>query len=114
MDKQLLKYSGSKSTMTMIALLTLGQGVAILYQAVLLSAAITDMFKGAAWTAVLPFLLYFGVAFVIRHALQWGKERISYRFAEKTSLELQKTFINRLFDLGTHTVRKQGTGNIVT
>lgn len=114
MDKQLLKYSGSKSTMTMIALLTLGQGVAVLYQAVFLSAAITDMFKGAAWTAVLPFLLYFGVAFVIRHALQWGKERISYRFAEKTSLELQKTFINRLFDLGTHTVRKQGTGNIVT
>lgn len=114
MDKQLFKYSGSKGTMTIIALLTLGQGVAIIYQAVFLAAAITKMFEGTAPKAVLPLLLSFGGVFALRHALQWMKERIAYRFAEKTSLELQRTFINRLFDLGSHTVRKQGTGNLVT
>lgn len=114
MDRQLFQYSGSKGTMTIIALLAFGQGVAIIYQAIFLSKAITDMFHGAAWTAVLPFLFYFGIAFAIRHILQWVKDRIAYKFAEKTSLELQNTFINKLFDLGTHTIRKQGTGNIVT
>lgn len=114
MDKQLFKYNGSKGTMIIIALLTLGQGVAIVYQAVFLAAAITKMFEGTAPKAVLPLLLSFGGVFALRHILQWLKERIAYRFAEKTSLELQKTFIDRLFDLGSHTVRKQGTGNLVT
>ena len=112
MDRQLFQYSGSKGTMTIIALLAFGQGVAIIYQAIFLSKAITDMFHGAAWTAVLPFLFYFGIAFAIRHILQWVKDRIAYKFAEKL-LSNCKTHLLTNFGFRYNTP-KTGTGNIVT
>jgi ATP-binding cassette subfamily C protein CydD len=100
--------------MLIIGFLSVIQGIAIIFQAVFLSAAITNMFKGAAFSAVLPFLAYFAGVFTLRHFMQWVKERISFRFAEKTSLQLQNTFIKKLFELGPHAVGKHGSGNLIT
>lgn len=114
MDKHLLRYEGSKPVMALIGLLTLGQAVVIVIQAMYLSKAITDMFQGAAWSAALPSLLIFLAAHMLRHFLQWGKERVAYRFADRTALTMQQSLMQKVFELGPRSIGKHGSGNIIT
>ncbi|MDQ0156235.1 thiol reductant ABC exporter subunit CydD [Robertmurraya andreesenii] len=114
MDKQLLRYEGSKKTMFIIGLLTVFQSVFIILHAVFLSTAITKLFKGAAVNAVLPFLFGFGGFFFLRHLLQWTKERMAYRFAETTALSYQTLLLEKLFRLGPRGVGRHGSGSVIT
>ncbi len=114
MDKQLLRYEGSKKTMFIIGLLTVFQSVFIILHAVFLSTALTKLFKGAAVNAVLPLLLGFGGFFFLRHLLQWAKERMAYRFAETTALSYQTLLLEKLFRLGPRGVGRHGSGSVIT
>ncbi|RKQ33160.1 thiol reductant ABC exporter subunit CydD [Oceanobacillus halophilus] len=114
MDKLLLTYKGIKKILLMIGVLTFLQGVIIVLQAIYLSKSITALFHGTAWTAVLPYLFYFAALFLLRHFLQWIKERVSYNFAEKTAMEKQSQLLQKLFEIGPHAVSKHGTGNMIT
>lgn len=114
MDKQLFRYKGSKKTMFAMGVLTVGQGIAIILQALYLSKAITHLFKGAAVNAVLPLLFGFLAFFVLRHLLQWAKERIAYRFAEKTAVQYQSRLISKLFAIGPRSIGRHGSGSMIT
>lgn len=114
MDKHLLRYKGSKWTILLISILTVGQGIAIIFQAVFLAKAISDMFHGAAPNAALPFFFGFLCAFFLRYLFQWGKERISYRFAEKTSDQLQSLLMEKIIHIGPRGIGILGSGNLVT
>ncbi len=114
MDKQLLQYEGSKKTMALVGLLTLGQAISIIVQALYLSKAITMMFQGATWTAAFSSLLIFFVAHLIRNFLQWGKERIAYHFADRTASSLQQQLVEKTFELGPRSIGKHGSGNMIT
>lgn len=114
MDKHLFQLAGVKKNMFIIGLLTVVQSISVIFQALFLSSAITSLFKGTAYTAVLPSLILFGVFLFLRYFLQWTKERISYRFAEETSLQYQNLLIEKLFSLGPRTIGKHGTGSVVT
>ncbi|MEK3889985.1 thiol reductant ABC exporter subunit CydD [Bacillus sp. FSL K6-3431] len=114
MDKHLLHYKGSKSVMALVGLLTVVQAVAIIVQALYLSKAITQMFHGTAWSAVLPSFFIFLGAHISRHFLQWGKERVTYRFADLTALEFQQLLIRQVFKLGPRSIGKHGSGSLIT
>lgn len=114
MDKQLFRYVGSKKIMFSLGILTVGQGFAIILQAYYLSKAITELFKGAAVNAVLPLLFSFLAFFILRHLLQWVKERIAYRFAEKTSIHYQSLLVRKLFTLGPRSIGRHGSGSMIT
>lgn len=114
MDKQLISYSGIKKLFCIISVLTIVQCFTIILQAIYLSKIITSMFQGTVWTAVLPYFFMFICLFATRHLLQWLKERLSYRFAEKTAFSLQKKLLSKLFEIGPNKVSKNGTGNIIT
>lgn len=114
MDKQLFRYVGSKKMMFSLGLLTVGQGFAIILQAYYLSMAITELFKGAAANAVLPLLFSFLAFFILRHLLQWAKDRIAYHFAEKTSIHYQSLLIRKLFTLGPRSISRHGSGSMIT
>ena len=114
MDKQLFHYKGIKTHMFIVGILTVCQTIAIISQALLLATAITDMFKGTATTAVLPYFFGFAGVFIVRHFIQWVKERLSFRFAEKTSFDLQNLLIRKLFELGPRGIGKNGSGNMIT
>ena len=114
MDKQLFHYKGIKTHFFIIGILTVCQTIAIVFQAQLLATAITDMFKGTATTAVLPYFFAFAGVFIVRHFIQWVKERLSFRFAEKTSFDLQNLLIRKLFELGPRGIGKNGSGNMIT
>lgn len=114
MDKQLFRYKGSKTHMFLVAILTIGQGIVTIFQAVFLATAITKMFNGTAATAVLPFFLGFAGTFVFRHLIQWSKGRLSFHFAERTSSEIQSLLIRKLFELGPRGIGTNGSGNMIT
>lgn len=114
MDKQLLQYKGSKQVMALVGLLTLGQAISIIVQAIYLSKAITMMFQGASWKAAISSLLIFFAAHLVRNFLQWGKERLASRFADQTALSLQQQLIEKTFELGPRSVGKHGSGNMIT
>lgn len=111
---KLLHYKGSKSLMLVVGILTIIQSLTIIFQAIYLSDAIVKMYKGTAWSAVLPSFYLFIGAYLLRHFLQWGKERLSYQFADKTSLHLQQQLVRKLFELGPRKIGKQGSGNMIT
>ncbi|MGG0717224.1 thiol reductant ABC exporter subunit CydD [Robertmurraya massiliosenegalensis] len=100
--------------MFLLGILTLGQGITIILQAVYLSEAITKLFKGAATIAVLPSLCSFAVFFVLRYFFQWLKERISYQFAERTSVQYQMKLVKKIFTLGPRKIGKIGSGSLIT
>lgn len=114
MDKHLFHYKGIKQHMFIVGILTVLQGSMIVFQAVLLAAAITNMFNGTATSAVLPYFAGFAAAFLARHFLQWLKERIAFRFAEKTSFAYQSILIKQMFQLGPRGIGKNGSGNMIT
>lgn len=114
MDKQLFHYKGIKPHMFIVGILTVCQGIAIIFQAIFLATAITNMFNGTASTAVLPYFFGFIAVFFIRQLMQWVKERLSFRWAEKTSFNIQNLLIRKLFELGPRGIGKNGSGNMIT
>ncbi|OAK71946.1 thiol reductant ABC exporter subunit CydD [Lederbergia galactosidilytica] len=114
MDKHLLHYKGSKRLIFIIGVLTVIQTIILIVQAHYLASAIVKMYEGTAWNAVLPLLGIFIGAFVLRHFLQWVKEKWTYRFAEDTANDYQKALVKKLFALGPRMIGKEGTGHLVT
>lgn len=114
MDKQLLRFEGSKQVMALVGLLTFGQAIAIIFQAMYLSKAITMMFQGAAVSAALSALFIFLAAHITRHFLQWGKEKIAYRFADRTALSLQQQLVDKVFQIGPRSIGEHGSGRLIT
>ena len=114
MDKQLFHYKGSKVLMLVVGMLTVAQAITIIFQAIYLSEAIVKMFKGTAWSAVFPSFYGFIVTFMLRHFLQWAKEKLAYRFADKTSLHVQQLLVRKLFELGPRSIGQHGSGNMIT
>lgn len=114
MFKGLFNYKGSKKLMFIIGIVTILQAMAIIGQAVFLSAATTNLFHGSAPLTVLPLLLGFLLFFILRHLLKWLIGKISYGFADKTSSEVEERLVQKIFLLGPRTIGKRGSGNTVT
>ncbi|ARD47145.1 thiol reductant ABC exporter subunit CydD [Sporosarcina sp. P33] len=114
MDKYLLQYKGSKRVMALIGLLTAVQSIAIVFQAIYLAKAITQLFQGADWSEALRSFVVFIAANSLRHFFQWAKERMAYRFADQTAKEYEQQLLKKIFDLGPRAVGKYGSGHLVT
>ncbi|MDV6378106.1 thiol reductant ABC exporter subunit CydD [Sporosarcina sp. GW1-11] len=114
MDKYLLQYKGSKQVLALIGLLTAVQSIAIVFQAIYLAKAITQLFQGADWSEALRSFVIFVVVNSVRHLIQWGKERISYRFADQTAKEYEQQLLRKIFAIGPQAVGKYGSGHLVT
>lgn len=114
MDKHLFHYKGIKLHMLIVGILTVLQGITIIYQAVLLATAITNMFNGTASSAVLPYFWGLAAVFLFRHLLQWLKERIAFHFGEQTASKYQASLIRTFFELGLRKIGKNGSGNMIT
>lgn len=104
----------NKKVVFLLGMLTIGQGISIILQAINLSKMITNLFEGAAIDAVLPSLFSFAMFFMLRYLLQWLKERISYRIAEKTSEEYRIQLTRKIFTLGPRKISENGSGSLIT
>jgi len=114
MDKSLLTYKGIKVLLTGLAVLTALQGLFIIVQAYFLADAITSLFQGALFETAAKQLGYFFVALVLRQTLTFLKNRLTYRFACNTSVQLRESVLKKLFQLGPQFMKEEGSGQTVT
>ncbi|MDW0110397.1 thiol reductant ABC exporter subunit CydD [Sporosarcina aquimarina] len=114
MDRHLLQYSGSKKTFLLVGILTVVQAAFIILQALSLSSAITRMFQGLEWKGTVISLAVFFVAHVIRHSLQWGKERVALKFADSIARSYQDQLAEALLRDGTGMIARYGSGSLLT
>lgn len=114
MDKRLLKYNGVKTVLTVLAVLTLGQSIAIVYGAVSLANVVAALFAGAPVVEQTEALASFFIAFITRHGASFLQQKAAERFAEKTGTNLRNLLMEHLFQNGFWRARSEGSGNLVT
>jgi ATP-binding cassette, subfamily C, bacterial CydD len=114
MDKRLFSYTGIKPVLAGMAVLTVLQGFTIIIQAYFLADSISSLFGGDLFRTVMKKLTYFFLALVIRQVLTFLKNKIAYRFAVNTSVELRESVLKKLFQLGPRFVTAEGSGQTVT
>ncbi|ATO44606.1 thiol reductant ABC exporter subunit CydD [Loigolactobacillus coryniformis] len=113
-DKRLLRLSGTKKVLLMLAGLTVLQAFMILFQGKFLAQAIVNSWRLKALVWLYQPMLFFFLALLGRHLLNWLKSHVLDRYASQASADLQQRLLTKLFHLGPSLVAKQGTGNMVT
>jgi ATP-binding cassette subfamily C protein CydD len=114
MDKSLFSYTGIKPILAGLTVLTILQGVAIIFQAYFLADSISSLFGGDLFRHVIAKLSIFFLALIIRQVLTFVKKKIAYRFAVNTSVHVRESVLKKLFLLGPGFVREEGSGQTVT
>lgn len=114
MDKSLFSYKGIKGLLLVLVLLTSLQAIMIILQAYYLAHSISSLFGGDSFHTVWKELLYFFLALIIRQTLKIVKEKLVYRFATRTSVDLRASVLQKLFQLGPRFVKEEGSGQTVT
>jgi ATP-binding cassette subfamily C protein CydD len=114
MDRELLSYKGAKPLFALTALLTVIQGLCIILQAVFLGRVVSGLFSGKQIASVSSDLLLFFVVLIFRHSTVFIIKQTCYRFADRTSSALRRSFLSKLFELGPKSARKEGTGALVS
>ncbi|MCL6456728.1 MAG: thiol reductant ABC exporter subunit CydD [Gorillibacterium sp.] len=114
MGKGLMNYKGIRLVMMMLAVLAIGQTVTIILQAKWLAEIISALFAGEPLREQYGKSLLFLLVFIARHAIWMLQQKIAYQFAEKTASDQRRKLLDRLFKLGPHFAKQQGTGSMVT
>lgn len=114
MDKTLLSYKGIKPVLAGLAILTAIQSIIIIIQAYFLADAISSLFGGDLFAIVFKKLAIFFIAIVVRQLINILKKNMAYRFAARTSEGFRKSLLQKLFQLGPHFVKEEGSGQTVT
>ena len=114
MDKSFFSYQGIKPVLGWLAVLTVIQGLMIIIQAYFLADSISSLFGGDLFRDVSKKLAFFVLALLFRQGLTFLKKKLAYQFAVKTSVDLRKTAIEKLFQLDPRFVREEGSGQTVT
>ncbi|MEO3947037.1 thiol reductant ABC exporter subunit CydD [Gorillibacterium sp. CAU 1737] len=114
MGKDLMKFKGIRPVMALLALLTLGQAIAIILQAKWLAEGISGLFAGESVQEQYGVSLLFLLAFGGRHVLGVLQQKVAYRYAETTAAGLRRELMDKLFRLGPRFTSKRGSGGLVT
>ena len=113
-NKEILSIKGIKVTMSILFVVSLLQGLAIIIQAIYLGKGITNLFNGEKLSEqLIPFLL-FAIAFLGRHLLTFIRDKWMDRFASESGTSIRKELLEKLFDLGPRFTQSEGTGSLVT
>jgi len=97
-----------------LALLAVVEGIFIIIQAQFMSVAIVGLWQLHQLGTILQPMLIFAVAWTGRQLLVVIKNRLMYPVVEKTTGDLRRQVMQKLYRLGPSYVAKTGTGNVVT
>lgn len=109
-----MKIAGIKPVMAILALLTLGQSFAIIWQAKWLAEVVSALFAGAKLQEQAGGAGLFLLAFLVRQGCGMLQQRTAYAFAQGTGQTLRERVLEKLFQLGPRFAGTEGTGNLVT
>ncbi|RRK09824.1 thiol reductant ABC exporter subunit CydD [Lactiplantibacillus garii] len=113
-DPALFKLPGMRRLTVLLALLAVVEGLCIIAQAYFLSLAIVGLWQLHSLSSIVQPMLIFALAWVGRQLLVVVKNRLMYPMVEKTSGDLRRQVMQKLYQLGPSYVAKTGTGNVVT
>ncbi|MCH1641893.1 thiol reductant ABC exporter subunit CydD [Paenibacillus timonensis] len=114
MGRGLMKITGIKPVMAIMALLTLVQSFAIIWQAKWLAEIVSALFAGAKLQEQAGGAGLFLLAFIVRQGCGMLQQKTAYAFAEETGRTLREQVLEKLFQLGPRFAGTEGTGNLVT
>lgn len=109
-----MKITGIKPVMAIMALLTLVQSFAIIWQAKWLAEIVSALFAGAKLQEQAGGAGLFLLAFIVRQGCGMLQQKTAYAFAEETGRTLREQVLEKLFQLGPRFAGTEGTGNLVT
>lgn len=113
-NKDILQIKGIKGTMAFLMIVSILQGVALIFQAIYLAKGITNLFNGEKLNdQLLPFLLFIA-AYLFRQLAIFIRDKWMDRFALQAGTSLRKDLLDKLFDLGPSFTQSEGTGSLVT
>src|SRR5690625_7302176 len=92
--KGLPTYPGSKPLYISLGFLSLFEAVSIVFQAIFLGKAITNLFHGVPFSEILLDVTYFFIAFLSRHGLTLIQQRLAERFSEQMGRKLRKDLVD--------------------
>lgn len=113
-DPALFKLPGMRRLAVILALLAVIEGIFIIIQAQFMSVAIVGLWHLQQLGTILQPMLIFAVAWTGRQLLVVIKNRLMYPVVEKTTGDLRRQVMQKLYRLGPSYVAKTGTGNVVT
>ncbi|MGG6313234.1 thiol reductant ABC exporter subunit CydD [Paenibacillus macerans] len=114
MGRGLMKIQGVRPVMAIMALLTLIQSFAIIWQAKWLAEVVSALFAGAKLQEQAGGAGLFLLAFIVRQGCAMAQQKTAYAFAEETGRDLRGRVMEKLFALGPRFIGTEGTGNLVT
>ncbi|CAM3136690.1 thiol reductant ABC exporter subunit CydD [Lactiplantibacillus plajomi] len=113
-DPALFKLPGMRRLAVILALLAVIEGLCIIAQAYFLSVAIVGLWHLHQLATIVRPMLLFALAWVARQLLVVVKNKLMYPMVERTSGDLRRQVMQKLYKLGPSYVAKTGTGNVVT
>jgi len=113
-DPALFKLPGMRRLTVILALLAVVEGICIIIQAQFLSLAIVGLWQLKTLATIVQPMLIFAIAWTARQLLVVFKNRLMYPIVEKTSGDMRRQVMQKLYRLGPSYVAKTGTGNVVT
>lgn len=113
LDRRIFKFKGARRALSWLALLTLIQAVAIIFQGRFLSVSLSDLWGKKTLNQVALVLGIFITAFVVRQCLTVAKNYVLVPFADRTTDQLQKSLIEKYTILGPTVISNNGTGKSV-
>lgn len=114
MDREILSYQGAKLLFALISFLTLIEGLCIIGQSVFLAGLISSLFSGRSFFSEGDQIVLFFIAVTVRYLCVLLIRTAAYRFADRTSSDMRRIFLDRLFQVGPKAVKKEGTGTLVS
>ncbi len=113
-DPALFTLPGMRRLTVILALLAVLEGLFIITQAYFLSLAIVGLWHLHSLRSIVQPMLIFAIAWTGRQLLVVIKNHLMYPMVEKTSGDLRRQVMQKLYQLGPSYVAKTGTGNVVT
>lgn len=112
-DKQLFNFPDSKKALAVCCAFAFLRAFAILGQAICLSLAVCGLWEGFSLSESALSLALFAICFIFRELMVFLEESYIDSFAERSVRNLQKSFIEGLYEGGPLPLKEQGTPSTV-
>lgn len=113
-DKQIMKLSGMKQLLGLLAGLSFLQALFIIGQAYGLARAITGLWEGRPLEEQWGWILLFFCSFIARQAVIYFRSKRLDDYSYQQAADLRDQLLEKLFRVGPQIAQQQGTGNVTT
>ena len=113
-DKNLFRFDGVRSTLGLLAALSLVQGIGVVVQAYGLTLALVRIWHLQNLNVLVVPVLIFLAAYTCRQLCDVAKDRIATDRADAIVAELRPHIQDKVFSLGPSALARRGTGSAVT